>query len=296
MSGAEGRGEAEPPREFDRIESPEDLDQEKRVLHVAQRRFLMRTPLPEVAGGSILDEEKTYTARAPIGALVLSQKARALDNLERLFDLMIDAQGERVVAHPFAPYSFIRTAIEATATGVWLIRSDRRADRVFRALQLEYRNVMERLRFVELVATGPEVEDERAASRRIFDRLNELKDSLPPLRQRALSMPPKYTGILSAVSARDPATGGRTYAIDSPILVWKVASAFIHGSEDVIRALSDVRQLHDFENGAAAFEITPSLRMLGASASVCVDHLVEMENRYAYLATHDYAGRGVGRG
>ena len=279
--------------EYDRLESDDDLNTALRVLHIAQRKFLTREAVPAVAQGSILDEERRHTARNPIASLVLSQRARALDNIERLFDLMVDTEDGRVTAHPFAPYSLVRAVIEAAATGLWLIQTNRKADRVLRALQLEYRNTTERGRLIELFVPGADLVHEQQRAAQVVDRLNELKDTVPPLRQYALTGPPKYSAIVSAVSARDPDNGGRTFMLNSPIMVWKSASAFIHGSDDVIRALSDVRQLHEFQSGIATFELTPSLRMLATNALVCVDLIIALEARFAFLASHDYGGRAV---
>lgn len=60
-----------------------------------------------------------------------------------------------------------------------------------------------------------------------------------------------------------------------------------------MRALSDVRQMNDFTDGVASFEITPSTQMLAVSISTCVALIEQLDERYAHLARNDYAGRLV---
>ena len=54
----------------------------------------------------------------------------------------------------------------------------------------------------------------------------------------------------------------RADLVRSPYFLWKLASAFIHGSDHLMRDLSDVRQLAGWEEGTADFEVTPSFRIL----------------------------------
>lgn len=133
----------------------------------------------------------------------------------------------------------------------------------------------------------------RQGAAKTIDRLNQLKDTVGPLRQVELGPPPRYTAILTAVSPKRRDSNRVGYEISSPLVVWKVSSAFLHGSEQVVRALSDVRQMDEFTDGVASFEITPSIQMLAVSIRTCVDLIAQLDERYIYLATHDYAGRSV---
>ncbi|KEP72295.1 hypothetical protein HR12_47255 [Microbacterium sp. SUBG005] len=77
-------------------------------------------------------------------------------------------------------------------------------------------------------------------------------------------------------------------------MVWKVASAFLHGSTTTARMLSDLEQLTDFdERRIASMEMKPSWRVLAASYGTCVQMLYDLQERYEYLATHDYGKRSV---
>lgn len=277
--------------EHDRQESESEEQQAIRVLQAARHQFqglsdIIDAPRP----GSVLMLEREHTAREPIDLLVMAQRSRAVENLERLFAMMIDDENRRVLAYPFSGYSLIRASIEASSVGLWLIQSDVKKTRVLRALQLSYRHAADALHLAETIADVVTIREVKEQTDRILGRLNELKDTVAPLRQSTLGPPPKYTDILKSVSRR--VAGPRSpYSINSPLVIWKISSAFLHGSDSLTRALSDMRQTADFDDGIATFEITPSLRMLASSAAICVDQLLFLDQRYTHLATHDHAGR-----
>ena len=279
--------------EHDRQESEQEMAIATRLLQMLRDRLATvpeTTPAPFV--GSILHEERRYTAREPIDMLIASNRTRARDNLDRVFSLMIDDAGERVIAYPYSIYPLIRASIESSATGLWIIQSDRRNDRVMRALQIAYRNNLDGLSLIRLFGSAQVIADEEARVRRVEDRLNELKDQIPHLRQRTLTGPPKYTDILKAVSPRLEARSDR-FEFASPVSIWKMSSSFIHGSDNVTRVLSDVRQLSEFNNGVANFEVTPKIQLLALGVAECIQLLLRLDDRYAHLCTHDYGGRTV---
>ncbi len=280
-------------RRRDRQETTEELDMAMVLLHRLRARLsTIPDTVPGPWRGSILHEERQFTAREPIDTLVVANRARARDCLDRLFDLMIDDENSRVVASPYAGYALIRTAIESAAVSLWLIQSARRSDRVIRALQLSYRNTLEGLSLARLIGSADVIAAEEARVGRTLVRLRELKNSVGQLRQAELGNPPKYTEILKSVS-RQPGRPREEFEFSSPVAVWKMSSSFIHGSEQVVRMLSDLRQLEDFDEGMASFELTPKLGLLAMSAAECVQLLLRVDDRYSYLCSHDYGGRKV---
>ncbi|GAA4762516.1 hypothetical protein [Microbacterium gilvum] len=289
------------PESLDRQESEEEMRVALELLHRTQLRTNSFGPLEPPRRGSVLDQERRHTAYMPIDGMVVAHRARALDNLNVLFTAMVQESGTKVVAWPFALYPLIRASIESAATAMWLIKSERKADRVLRCLQLAFRSVSDARSLSHAIASSPGAlleQEERHA--RTVERLTELKNTVGQLKQVSLGNPPKYTNILTKVSP--PRQAGKKDL--SPLLIWKIASSFVHGSEHVMRALSDVRQVTEFEDGLASFELTPSFRMLAVSASACVDLLTDLDTRYEILATRDHARRlidatltdGVGEG
>jgi hypothetical protein len=274
----------------DRQESDEQMQLAIRALQTMRIRYSdLVDQLPPPLPGSVLDMERVHTAREPVDTLVMAHRARARENLDRVFEMMIDDDNGRLLAYPYSTYSLIRTAVEAAATSMWVIKSSKKKDRVLRALQLAYRNSQEALRFAELIKGRGGAAPVRQGTAKILDRLNQLKDTVGPLQQIELGPPPRYTAILTAISAK----GADGYAISSPLVVWSVCSAFLHGSEHVMRGLSDIRQMDEFTDGVAFFQITPSIQMLAVSVRTCVELIAQLDERYFYLATHDYAGRVI---
>lgn len=278
----------------DRQESDEQMQVAIRAIQNSRVQYRGLTDqLPSPLSGSILDVERAHTAREPLDTLVVAHRARASENLDRLFEMMIDEDNERLLAYPYSLYSLIRAAVEAAATSMWLVKSSKKKDRVLRALQLAYRNSQEALRFAELLKGKGGAGPARQGAAKTIDRLNQLKDTVGPLRQVGLGSPPRYTAILTAVSSKGGGSNPTGYEVSSPLVVWTVSSAFLHGSEKVMRALSDIRQMDKFTDGVASFEITPSIQMLAVSIRTCVELIAQLDERYIYLATHDYAGRSV---
>lgn len=277
----------------DRLESEADMQKAILLLQLAKQQLEALTPPAPPHAGSMLDVEAKHTAYEPIDTVVVQHRARAVENLERAFDLMFDMQNARVLAYPFSIYSLIRAAIESAATAFWVLESDRKANRVLRSLQLTYRDTTDRRKFIELVAPAGEVAAERSRYERILARLTELKNTVGVLKQKPLGNPPKYTRILEVVSERNIRDGVAGYSFASPLVIWKISSAFIHGSNQLVQALSDFRQVTEFKNGIATVEVTPNMQMLAGSIRVTVDLIARGDRRFAHLATHDYAGRPV---
>ncbi len=277
----------------DRQETKDEEQQAIKLLNQEHDRFTaLPSEMPDPAPGSVLQLEQRHTARQPIHTMVLSHRARATDNIARLFNLTLDLPKAQVRAYPFSGYSLIRTAVESAAVGLWLIQPNRKATRVLRALQSSKQHEYEAIQFIEMIRPREVAAAARERHEQILSRLEELKNTVPPLRQREIGPVPSYTEILASVSARDSQDRTR-YDIHSPLLAWKISSSFIHGSEVVTRALSDMRQTTEFEDGIAQFEITPSLRLTAVLTSTCVSLIRDLDERYLYLASHDPGGRRI---
>jgi hypothetical protein len=278
----------------DRVETEADIQKAIVLLQIAKQEFdALNAPDPPLPGSMLYEEGRRHTAYEPLDTVVIQHRARAADNLERAFDLMFDLPNAQVLAYPYALYSLIRTAIESAAVALWVIDSERKAPRVLRSLQLTYRDTVERRQFFELIAPDDYVAAELVRQSKILDRLAELKDTVGTLRQKPLTGPPKYTEILKSVSAHTGRSGPSRYELTSPLVIWKMCSAFIHGSHQLVQALSDFRQVTEFRDGIASVEVTPSLQTLAAALHAAVTLLSRADRRFVHLATHDYGGRLV---
>jgi hypothetical protein len=125
----------------DRRESDEEMRASIRMIMGAEVRFRSMEDLQEPVEGSILARERPLTSRYPIDAIAVAHQVRAVDNLQQVFGLMVDEENFEMKAYPYTLYSLIRTTIEAAATALWVLQSSRKSTRVFRGLQLAYRDV-----------------------------------------------------------------------------------------------------------------------------------------------------------
>ncbi len=84
--------------------------------------------------------------------------------------------------------------------------------------------------------------------------------------------------------------------MDTPLVIWKIASGFLHGNSSIMRRLSDVEQVSDWQEGLASFQLTPKWALIAGSMVVCVRELRRLDGRVNELSTTDYAGRVIAPG
>lgn len=281
------------PSKNDRIETEQDWQESLGILEYATKVFRGLLELPEIQEGSVLSIEDQHTARVPISTQVVAAHGRASDALDAMIDGMVDETTQRIVARPFAQYALLRMACEGAALAMWLIKPSRKARRVYRSLCLEKVHAEDAISLIRTIEHRGSESAQRAEEghAKLLKRLDELKNSVPQLREVELGPLPSWTDILIDVSPTRPPGAGHSVA--SPVVVWRVASAFVHGSSTTVRLLSDIEILGELGGGMSAAAIRPSWRMLAGSFMACVLLLREVSERYTYLATHDHNGNEI---
>lgn len=275
----------------DRIETQDEIELGTTVFLRAKERYASLPGLTVAMPGSMLAEEDAATVFDPISHQLARDRARAADALEMLLESMHDEQTGRLEARPMAMYALVRMSIEASAFANWTIQSSRKNDRIYRALQRSLAQLHEFADFADVVATRDRTEPYRRFRDDKTARLNELKDQIGALRQKELTKPPKLWQVLTAASAT--VRPGQPQQLDSPYVIWKVASNFLHGSDHVTRELGDIRQVTASDGVGASFEVTPSWRLLCSCVAACVVDLAKLDARTHYLATTAYGGRSL---
>jgi len=276
------------PSANERQETDAQIQAATGVLLEARDRYAALRGFIDPMTGSMLAAENEATPFDPIAMQITRHRARATDAVELLFESMYDEGEATIHARPFAMYALIRMSIEASALANWTLQSEKKSDRIFRSLQVAYTHLREYALFASTIAA-----EEKARPYTDFrddksKRLIELKDAVGVLRQKELTTLPKYTNILQAVSPTVPPKIPQN--IDSPFVVWKMASAFLHGSDHIVTDLGDVRLVSEDESGQTV-EITPSLQLLASCALICVQQIERLDDRQRYLATTAYGGR-----
>lgn len=278
----------------DRQESQEEIEKALILLQLTRLRF-DSLPSPQIPHpGSVLHVEgRDHTALEPIDTIVRLHYERAVDNIERTFEMILDADEEKATAHTFSPYSLIRTGIESAAMAYWTVEPGDTPTRVHRCLQQSFKSAKERESLAKEFAPSQFIDAEKAMFAATVKKLNQLKGTVPSLSGTKLTSPPQYTEILKSVSEPSSSPSEGSYRLNSPFYAWKTSSGFIHGSHQIVRMLSDFRSLGDLGDGISTGEISPSFQLITSLMNTTV-HLIErVGQRYIYLATHDHIGRPV---
>ncbi len=222
----------------DRRETEEAMEVATGLLLRARARFDTLKEPEEAMEVSMLAAEIAATAFDPIGYQMARHRTRAVDALEMLMDSMHDRESGRMQARPMAMYALVRMSIEASAMALWTVQSSKKHDRIYRALQVAYANLIEYADFASVVGK----EEDAAPYIKFRDdktkRLIGLKNEVGTLKQKELTKPPKLWRILTAVSPTVPP--GQPHGVDSPYVIWKMTSAFLHGSDHLTRDLGDL--------------------------------------------------------
>jgi len=276
---------------WDRTESQEEIDEATAVL-LRLRAHLqeLNDPAPPMPG-SMLATEDALTSREPLSTLVRGMRNRALDGLEMFMDATVHEERELMWARPIAPYAVLRMSVEALGVGRWLVLHSHKNERVMRALRLSLDHAEDAHELASLMAKSGDRDELLKRHRDVVARLHQLKDSVGALRQRALTGLPSYTDIQRALSP--PVPPGASHEVDSPFFVWKMCSGILHGNSKVMRAVSDIQQLGDWEGGIAEFRMTPKWGLLSGALFTCARELRALDERTTFLGAHDYAERHI---
>ncbi|MGZ0069840.1 hypothetical protein [Microbacterium arborescens] len=276
---------------WDRTETPEEVDEATQIV-LRLQEHLQQLPIPaDPLPGSMLATEDVATAREPISTLVRGMRNRAVDGLEMFMDATIHADRQQMWARPIAPFALLRMSVEALGVGRWLIASSRKNERILRALRLSFDDAVDAHDFALQLANSAERDEIVRRHRRSEERLNQLKDAVPQLRQITLTGVPTYTHILKSVSP--VVRPGGTHDVDSPFIVWKMCSGILHGNQSVIRLVSDVEQLDEWRDGQAQFRLTPRWGVISGALFTCMRELRALDERTKFLSTHNYAEQEV---
>ncbi|MGW8484525.1 hypothetical protein ACWGJP_15450 [Microbacterium sp. NPDC055903] len=276
---------------WDRAESQEQIDEATAVLLQLRAHLKeLDAPAPPMPG-SMLATEDALTSREPLSTLVRGMRNRALDGLDMFMDATVHEERELMWARPIAPYALLRMSVEALGVGRWLVLHSHKNERVMRALRLSLDHAQDAHEFASLMAEPSDREALLKRHRDVVARLHQLKDSVGALRQRSLTGLPSYTDIQRAVSP--PVPPGASHEVNSPFFVWKLCSGILHGNSSVMRAVSDIEQLSEWEGGMAEFRMTPKWGLLSGALFTCMRELRTLDERTTFLGTHDYAERPI---
>ena len=211
--------------------------------------------------GSPLYEVDRLTTYNPLSHQLRNFLNVSLDSIRTTLRY-IDATDEiPMVAH----YSLIRTSVEASSYGLWLLTAGRKEKQAWLSLKLSYQNNQELdgLEKVFLRASIP-APDKAPAKERIIELQKQLKN----YRTNDISQRTKTTDIVAAADIR---FGKRKYEI-SGLQVWKACSGPVHGNGAVITALLE-REPTDLGNEfGQTFLMTSRVTVTGMFLLVAIEN------------------------
>lgn len=162
-------------------------------------------------------------------------------------------------------YSLIRTSVEASSYGIWLLSAGRKEKQAWLSLRLSYENNQELdgLEKVFLQASMPAPDREL-----IRQRLIELQQNLKTYRTRDIT---QRTTTTDVIASADKKFGKRKYEMNG-LQVWKACSGPAHCNGAVITALLEREPIGPESEFGQTFLMTSRLTVTGMFLLVAIEN------------------------
>ncbi|WP_461514591.1 hypothetical protein [Rathayibacter agropyri] len=261
---------AQQDRPHDTRESDEDAQRGFRFL---QHGFLRLTSLEQqinaldVHDGSSLAGDRAATQYNPISDQLIALLSAATDHL-RAVQVAVEDSGGKILA--MSLFTLVRSAIEMSGTGLWILHPTKRDERVLRSFALTWDN-RRQVRSV-MTALGKDPAKD-VGFERMQARLKQLIDARPSMRGTPI---PKVATVTDRLSSIEELCQD---LVHPPLVLWQMASGIAHGNTSMMRNVLELRQLTPSTGGSASFELTTSvvtLAMFYDAALTLVARLVEL--------------------
>lgn len=252
---------------FDTTESAAEEQAGMLLIEEASKRIQAILDLPDWADpepGSPLAAVDKLTPIQPMSYHLKNSNMVAVDNLRATVKYIEKANDVPMMAL----YSMIRSAVESTSYGLWLLSATRADRRAFYCLRLSYENNEAKASLAR--AFNPQ--DKGGAKTR--KKLLELQQDLRRYKHRDLSGRVTTTDVVvnadKVVGKRRAFTG---------IQVWKSCSGLAHGNGALLPVLLERKVVSKTDQGGE-YRLTSRLTFLGGFLIAAVENLEVMRERY----------------
>lgn len=252
---------------FDTTESAAEEQAGMLLIEEASKRIQAILDLPDWADpepGSPLAAVDKLIPIQPMSYHLKNSNMVAVDNLRATVKYIEKANDVPMMAL----YSMIRSAIESTSYGLWLLSATRADRRAFYCLRLSYENNEAKASLAR--AFNPQ--DKGGAKTR--KKLLELQQDLRRYKHRDLSGRVTTTDVVvnadKVVGKRRAFTG---------IQVWKSCSGLAHGNGALLPVLLERKVVSKTDHGGE-YRLTSRLTFLGGFLIAAVENLEVMRARY----------------
>lgn len=258
------------------LDNRETLNEEQAgyfFLRKARERFDATTPqyeqLAKPADGSVAARIDRMTAYNPLSYQIGQLAMVAWDNVCAVFNYL-----EKVAeVPPTALYSLIRSSIEATSQGLFILNAGRHEKMAFQCIRFTYGNYesLESLGRVLDPSDGHDYE-------RTKKRLRELRDQLGAYRHKDLSKRVEYTTL---VAEADKTIRSRTYF--NGLQVWKSCSGVAHANPSVIGVLLERVPTGEHDERGVTMMMTSRITFIAGFIMAAVENLEALITKYQAL-------------
>jgi hypothetical protein len=258
-----------PPFRMDTRESVDERKVGEFVLREAKKRA---TPLiekwesyPRPEAGSWLSQVDALTPYKPFSYQLRDFMTVSLDSIRMLIKY-VDATNEiPMLAH----YALIRSAVEATSYGIWMLNAGTKQKQAWLSLRLSYENNEDIEGMEKVFATAELAPPNRNDVR---ERLVTLQQQLSDYRNHDISKTPTTTDV---VAQADRFMNGKRMVMTG-LQTWKACSGTAHANGDVISALLErVPTGHEDALGLT-FRLTSRVTLTAGFLMVAVENAEEL--------------------
>ncbi|KQV07342.1 hypothetical protein ASC63_08570 [Leifsonia sp. Root112D2] len=220
---------------------------------------------PRPQAGSRLSEVDQLTPYKPSSYQLRDFMNVSLDSIRMLIKYVDTTNEIPMLAH----YALIRSAVEATSYGIWMLNAGTKQKQAWLSLRLSYENNediegMEKV-FATAQMTPPNRNDVRV-------RLVALQQQLSDYRNHDISKTPTTTDV---VAQADRFMSGKRMVITG-LQTWKACSGTAHANGDVISALLERVPTGHADALGLTFRLTSRVTLTAGFLLVAVENAEEL--------------------
>ena len=252
---------------YDRREGDDQEQLGTRALQASFARFdrlVERADAMQIRPGTSLAGDRDATPYSSVPDQVRTAVAVALDHLH---GMKLTVVGAKAVI-PFGMFTAMRSAYEASATGLWLLSPESRDERVLRSLRLGYDNRRQVKNALEALGR-----DDPGFNRAV-GFLERDRDGRPNLNGVDLRGVASVTDRLKSIAELLPDL------FMPPLVLWQTSSGMAHGNAAMMLQLLDREQMTDVQHGGADYMLTPSLLTLASYFDAALDMIEALCDLY----------------
>jgi len=224
---------------------------------------------PQPQPGSALSQINALNEYKPFSYQVRDLLTVSVDSL-RMLDRYIGQTNEiPMVAH----YALIRSAVEASSFGIWLMNAGTNQKKAWLSLRLSYENNEDLEGLERVLASSDSPTPNRDDIRR---RLLQIQQTIPDYRSHDITRRPTTTNVVA--EADKYMTRKQTYA--RGVQVWKACSGVAHANSDVIHALLERQPAAEPDELGQKFLLTSRVALTAGFILTAVENTEELERMF----------------